>query len=82
LTPTSGSVGSSATISATGFTASHALTVTVGGVAATITSGGTTNASGTAKVSFTIPSVASGTQAVVVSDGASSATSPTGFNVQ
>ena len=45
-----------------------------------ITSGGTTE-SGAATVHFTIPSVATGTQAVVVSDGTNSATSPTGFSV-
>jgi hypothetical protein len=55
--------------------------VTVGGTAATITSGGTTNSSGAATVNFTIPSVATGSQAVVVSDGTSSATSPTSFTV-
>ena len=79
LTPTSGPVGTAATISATGFTASHALTLTVGGVAAQITSGGTTNSSGAATVNFTIPALAAGTRAVVVSDGTNSASSPTGF---
>ena len=81
LSPTSGPVGTAAVINASGFIATHALTVTVGGVTAPITSGGTTDASGNATVHFTIPSVATGTQAVVVSDGTNSATSPTGFSV-
>ena len=81
LSPTSGPVGTAAVINASGFIATHALSVTVGGVTAPITSGGTTDASGAATVHFTIPSVAAGTQAVVVSDGTSSATSPTGFSV-
>jgi LmbE family N-acetylglucosaminyl deacetylase len=81
LTPTSGVVASSASIIASGFAASTPLTVRVGGVSATIASGGTTNASGSATVSFTIPSLPAGAQQVVVSDGTNSASSPIVFTV-
>jgi len=82
LTPTSGAVGTTGvTINAAGFIASHALTVTVGGAAATITNGGTTNSSGSSTVTFTIPSVATGAQHVVVSDNTNSAQSATDFTV-
>ena len=81
LVPTSGRVGITATVDATGFAASHALTVTVGGAPATITSGGTTNANGASTVTFAIPRVPAGAQTVVVSDGTNSATSPTSFTV-
>jgi hypothetical protein len=81
LSPTSGPVGTAATISATGFSASHALTVTVGGVAAQITSGSTTNPRGNASIRFVIPNVATGSKAVVVSDGANTVTSATSFSI-
>jgi hypothetical protein len=81
LSPTSGPVGTSAQISATGFAASHALTVTVGGVAAQITSGGTSDPSGASTIRFAIPSVAAGPEAVVVSDGTHSVQSATSFSV-
>jgi LmbE family N-acetylglucosaminyl deacetylase len=73
LTPTTGLVGSSATITASGFAASHVLTVTVGGVPAQVVSGGTADATGSATVGFSIPNVAPGSQAIVVSDGTNSA---------
>jgi hypothetical protein len=81
LSPTSGQVGSSASVTASGFLAAHALTVTVGGSAATISAGGTTGSGGGATVTFTIPNVAAGAQPVVVSDGTNSAASPTQFTV-
>src|SRR6185312_1501885 len=81
LSPSGGVVGSSASISATGFAASTRLTVRVGGVSATIGSGATTDAGGSATVSFTIPSLPAGPQPVVVSDGTSSASSATSFTV-
>ena len=82
LSPTSGTVGTTGvTILAQGFIASHALTVTVGGTSATITSGGTTNSNGTSTVAFTIPAVPAGPETVVVSDGTNSATSATNFTV-
>ena len=66
LSPTTGTVGSSATIDAANFINSHALTVTVGGNAATITSAAT-GGTGSSTVTFTIPAVANGARAVVVS---------------
>jgi hypothetical protein len=82
LTPTAGAVGATGiTISAQGFLADKTLSVTVGGVSATITSGGTTGANGGSTVTFTIPSAPAGIQAVVVSDGTDSATSLTSLAV-
>lgn len=75
LNPATGPAGTSVTVSASGFQATTALTVTVGGTTATITSGGTTDAYGNAVVTFTVPSTATGTQSVVVSDGTYSSTS-------
>jgi hypothetical protein len=82
LSPTSGPVGTTGvTILAQGFIASHALTVTVGGTSASITTGGTTGTNGATTVTFTIPAAPHGAQAVVVSDGTNSATSATNFTV-
>jgi IPT/TIG domain-containing protein len=82
LTPTSGPVGrTGVTINASGFITSHALTVTVGGTSAPITSGGTSDVNGNSTVTFTIPSLSVGSKAVVVSDGTNSATSGTNFTV-
>jgi LmbE family N-acetylglucosaminyl deacetylase len=81
LSPVSGVVGSTATISGAGFQASRALTVKVGGVNATITAGGTTDANGVASITFTVPIAPAGFEPVVVSDGATSVTAPVGFVV-
>jgi hypothetical protein len=83
LAPTFGAAGTAGvTIIASNFAALHALTVHVGGVAATITGGGTTNGSGDTTITFTIPaSLPLGDQTVYVSDGSSTATSPTPFTV-
>ncbi|MGA8208050.1 MAG: IPT/TIG domain-containing protein [Candidatus Dormiibacterota bacterium] len=82
LSPATGAVGSSATILAQGFAPSSALSVTVGGTAATITSGGTTGANGASTVTFTIPVLPHGAQSVVVTDASSNtATSATNFTV-
>jgi hypothetical protein len=83
LTVTSGAVGTSGVkITAQGFAASSALTVTVGGATATIASGGTTAGSGSATVTFTIPAVPNGPQSVVVTDSSgNTATSATNFTV-
>src|SRR5207302_1825550 len=67
--PTSGPVGTTGvTISGTGFVASHALTVTVTGTPATVTSRGTTAANGTATATITIPTVTAATQTLSVAD--------------
>lgn len=79
--PTTGQVGSSSTIAATHFIASHALTATVGGTAATIASGGTTDSLGAASVAVTIPAKPHGAQALTISDGTHSVTSGTNFTV-
>jgi hypothetical protein len=56
--------------------------VTVDGITATIASGGTTGATGSATVNFTIPAVPNGPQSVVVTDtSGNSATSATKFTV-
>ncbi|HVB06317.1 MAG TPA: hypothetical protein VNF07_08765, partial [Acidimicrobiales bacterium] len=73
LSPTSGAIGTSATVTAQGFIASHALTVTVNGVSATVTGGSPTDATGSATLTFTVPTTTSGAQAVVVSDGTNTA---------
>src|SRR5207249_1104751 len=81
LSPSSGTVDTTATITASSFIASHALNVTVGGTAATVTSGGTTGTNGSSTVTFTVPAVPNGARAVVVSDGTNNATSATNFTV-
>jgi hypothetical protein len=82
LSPVSGVVGSSATITAQGFAAGSTLTVTVGGTSANITAGGTTGANGSSTVTFTIPALANAAYTVVVSDAAGdTATSATKFTV-
>ncbi|MGA8428010.1 MAG: IPT/TIG domain-containing protein, partial [Candidatus Dormiibacterota bacterium] len=82
LSPGTGTVGSSASILAQGFAPSSALSLTVGGTAATITSGGTTAANGASSLTFTIPVLPHGAQSVVVTDASSNvATSATNFTV-
>ena len=81
LNPISGAAGIGVTISAQGFPADQALTVVVDGANATITAGGTTDTHGSTTLTFTVPSVPSGAQKVVVSDGTVSATSDTDFTV-
>jgi hypothetical protein len=78
MTPTSvlGGLGANVTILAQGFIASHTLTVTLNGTAATIVSGGTTGTNGASSVVFKAP-LGLGTYTVVVSDGSNPATSPT-----
>jgi type II secretory pathway pseudopilin PulG len=80
-TPAIGAAGSSATIFVSGFTPNHGLTVTVGGLAASITKGGATNSSGNQAVTFTVPSVGTGPQTVAVSDGSATTTPTTSFTV-
>jgi type II secretory pathway pseudopilin PulG len=74
VSPTAGVVGSTVTVSATGFLASAPLNITLDGVPATITSGGTTGTDGSATATFTVPSVPSGPQTLVASDGTYTAT--------
>ena len=79
--PTSGSVGSSVTVTGVGFKASTALTITFGTVTATITSGATTNDNGDVNATFTVPFSGNGSYPIKVSDGTNSFTSATSFTV-
>ncbi len=75
--PASGPAGSSATVFVTGFAASKSLAVSLTPVAggsstpATITHGSSTDPSGDAAVTFTVPNGLTGSQTVAVSDGTS-----------
>ena len=70
--------GSHVTVAVTGFAATHALRVTVGGTAATIDSGGTTSSAGAATVTFTVPAtLGAGSNTVVVTDTTSTLASST-----
>jgi hypothetical protein len=86
LSPTSGVVGSTATVVARGFAAGSALTVKVGGVTATVTGGSPANSSGSATgtgstLTFTIPPVSSGSQTVTVTDTSGNTASAANFTV-
>jgi hypothetical protein len=82
LSPTSATAGATASIAAHDFAPDSALTVTVGGATATITSGATTDAVGSSAVSFTIPALANGNHTVVVHDASfDSATATTSLTV-
>jgi len=80
-TPATGPAGTAATLFVSGFVPGHALTVTVGGAASTITSGSQTNSNGDQAVTFVIPPLGLGAQAVVVSDGNATPTPATSFTV-
>lgn len=67
--PSSGAVGSSVTLTGSGFKPSTNLSVTFGSVAATISSGGTTSAAGAVNAVITVPFSGNGTYTVMVSDG-------------
>ena len=69
--PSSGSPGHTVTMTAAGLVASHALTVTFGGMPVTLTSGTTTNGSGSDAFTFAVPQAADGTYTITVSDGTS-----------
>jgi len=69
LSSTSGAAGSSVTITGSGLKASTALTITFGTLTATITSGGTTSATGGVSATFTVPFTGSATYPITVSDG-------------
>jgi LmbE family N-acetylglucosaminyl deacetylase len=81
LSPVSGPVGSSVSVDVSGFAAFAGVSVSVGGVAAVVSGGATTDGSGASSVMFTVPQVAAGVWVVVVSDGSSSVASPTEFTV-
>ena len=79
LSPTSGAVGSSVTVTATGMLGSHSVTATFGGAAVTL-SPSTTSSSGGLSATFTVPASASGAQMVTLTDGTNSP-SPATFTV-
>jgi hypothetical protein len=81
--PTSGSPGQTVTMTVAGLVASHALTVTFGGMSVTLTSGTTTNGSGAGTFTFAVPQAADGAYSISVSDGTSTYTLPAanGFTV-
>ena len=79
--PTTGTVGSSVTITGSNFKPSSALTVTFGATAATITSGGTSSSTGAVNTTFTVPFSGNGQYSVSVSDGTNSATAATKYTV-
>jgi hypothetical protein len=73
LSPTSGNVGSTVTITATGMLGSHSVTATFGGTAVTLSTS-TTSATGGLSATFTVPAATSGGQTVQLSDGTNSPT--------
>ena len=79
--PTSGNVGSSVAITGSNFAPNAPLSVTVGGVGATITAGAASNGSGAVNATFVVPALPAAAYAVAVSDGVSSAISATNFTV-
>lgn len=82
LAPTFGPPGTAGvTIVCSGFAALTALAVFIGGVAAAVTAGGTTDASGNATLTFTVGASPLGSQTLYVTDGASTATSLANFVV-
>lgn len=82
LDPSAGAPGTAVALDATGFAASRPLTVAVGGVAAAIAAGATTAGDGGSSVRFAIPRVPAGAHAVIVSDGANTATATTALTVR
>lgn len=79
--PTHGPVGTSVTISGVGFQANSPVTIKVGTYGAAITSGTSTNASGSVTATFTVPPSASGIYPISISDGTKSANSSSLFTV-
>ena len=74
MSPTSGFIGTSITISGTGYGASKAIIVTYDASPVTLTTPGTTDANGTFSVSFKAPVSRGGNHPVTVSDGTTTAT--------
>ena len=81
--PTSGSPGTTVTMTVAGLVASHTLTVTFGGMPVTLTSGTSTNGSGAGTLTFAVPQAANGAYSISVSDGTSTYTlsAANGFTV-
>ncbi|MBV8597783.1 MAG: prepilin-type N-terminal cleavage/methylation domain-containing protein [Actinobacteria bacterium] len=81
LSSTSGAVGSSVTITGTGFEHGATLSITFGSVAATVTSGGTVTSTGAFSTVFTVPFSGNGAYNVVVSDGVNTLTASSQYTV-
>jgi len=73
LSPTTGNVGSTVTVTAAGMLGSHSVTATFGGVAVTLSTSTTTSAGGLS-ATFTVPMSTSGAKTVVLTDGTNSPT--------
>jgi hypothetical protein len=74
MSPTTGYIGTSITISGTGYGASKAIIVTYDASPVTLTTPGTTDANGTFSVSFKAPVSKGGNHPVTVSDGTTTGT--------
>jgi hypothetical protein len=74
MSPTTGYIGTSITISGTGYGASKAIIVTYDASPVTLTAPGTTDANGTFSVSFKAPVSKGGNHPVTVSDGTTTGT--------
>lgn len=81
ISPATAPVGATVSVNVSGFAANHPLTVTVGGLAAQITSGATTDGNGAARVAFVVPQVGKGFQPVTISDGTRSSAPDNAFTV-
>jgi hypothetical protein len=78
LSPTSGNVGTTVTVSGTGFTASSAITGKFAGSTVTLSGTTTTDSSGSfSAATFTVPASAAGGQVVTITDGSSKSATAT-----
>jgi hypothetical protein len=73
LSPTTGAVGSTVTVTATGMLGSHSVTATFGSTAVTLSTS-TTTSSGGLSATFTVPMSTSGSKTVTLTDGTNSPT--------
>ena len=75
LGPATGAVGSTVTVTATGFLGSHSVTATFNGGSVSLSTS-TTTSSGGLSATFIVPASTLGSETVQVSDGTNSATAP------
>ena len=73
LSPTSGNIGSSVTVTAAGMLASQSVTATLGSTSVTLSSS-TTDGSGGLSATFTVPAITSGSKTFTLTDGTNSPT--------
>ncbi|HEX5268295.1 MAG TPA: cell wall-binding repeat-containing protein [Acidimicrobiales bacterium] len=82
-TPNKGAAGTSVKITESHFAANSALTISMNGTPASITSGGTTSATGAATTTLNVPSgLAAGNYPIKVTDAAGNTASSSNFAVQ